>query len=163
MKIISEGVLVIASSKALITEYKDKKFDYNFPDGISKLLKEHKIIALTTSEGDNLIIEFDNSKDLKLQCDKEFNQMLKLDMNDELLILSHSEFTQICDKNGDYHNYKWPIQKIEGLSSGTYSVNIKVENLTDRFEEFNAYFRLVIQMEKYKGVGIINEVKEIGH
>ena len=98
-----------------------------------------------------------------MQFDREIDQIIKLDKNDELLILSHSEFTQICDKNGDYHNYKWPIHKIEGFSSGTYSVNIKVENLTDRFEEFNAYFRLIIQMEKYNGIGLINEVKEIGY
>lgn len=148
MKIISEGVLILASAKGLANEYVDKEFDYDFPNGISKLLNEHIIIALTTSDGDNLIVDFKKELDLNDSFEKEINQYIKLEKQDDLLILSHAEFTQICDKNGDCKKYKWPIQKIEQLDSGIYHVNIRVENLRDRFDEFNAYFRLTIWMNK---------------
>lgn len=151
MKIISEGVLVLASANGLAKEFVDKEFDYEFTNGISKLLNDHIIIALTTSDGDNLIVDFKTELDSKESFDKEINQYIRLDGQDDLLILSHAEFTQICNKNGDYKKYQWPIHKVGQLDSGIYHVNIKVENLHDRFDEFNAYFRLTIRMSKTNG------------
>lgn len=162
MKIISEGVLVLASANGLSKEYKDKEFDYDFPNGISNLLNEHIIIALTTSDGDNLIVDFKKELDSNELFDKEINQYIKLDGHDDLLILSHAEFTQICDENGDYKKYKWPIQKVGQLDSGIYHVNIRVEDLGDRFDEYNAYFRLIIRMNKTnKIIDLQNDVIDI--
>jgi hypothetical protein len=164
MRIISEGVFVLASAKGLAKEYINKEFDYDFPNGISKLLNEHIIIALTTSDGDNLIVDFKKELDSNESFEKEINQYIKLDEQDDLLILSHAEFTQICDENGDYKEYKWPIQKIEQLDSGIYHVNIRVENLRDRFDEFNAYFRLTICINKTNDTtASMNEVIDISN
>jgi hypothetical protein len=162
MKIISEGVLVLASAKGLENEYRDKEFDFDFPNGISKLLNENIIIALTTSGGDNLIVDFSVGVDSNVPFDKVINQFIKLNDNDDLLILSHADFTQICSKNGDLKKYGWPIQKLEHLDSGIYSVSIKIENIEDRFDEYQAYFRLTIEMNKYfDGMDFENEVFEI--
>jgi uncharacterized Rmd1/YagE family protein len=54
----TEGVLVIASSNALKEKYENEAFDYNFPDGIQDLIEKNTIIAITNSNGDNLIVEF---------------------------------------------------------------------------------------------------------
>ncbi len=163
MKILSEGVLVLASAKGLSKEYKEKEFDYDFPKGISTLLNEHILIALTTSEGDDLLIDFKNELDSNAPFDKEINQYIQLEEQDDLLILSHAAFTQLCDAKGDYKKYKWPIQKLEQLDPGMYHVTIRVEDLCDRFDEFDAYFRLTIRMNKTtERMDLPNEVIDIG-
>lgn len=64
IKIISEGVLVLASSEGLKEEYKNKEFDYNFPNGIQNLLNSNQVIAINTLDGDDLLIEIIKDKEL---------------------------------------------------------------------------------------------------
>lgn len=163
MKISTEGVLVFASAQGLCNEYKDKEFDYDFPNGLSKLLEQQAIIALTTSDGDNLIIEFVDNKTIQENFDKEIEQVITLSPKDKLLILSHAEFTQICDANGDSENYRWPIEKIESIEAGKYLVNIKVKNTSSEFEKHEAYFKLTVSMTKIENSKISNEVLEISN
>lgn len=161
MKIITEGVLVFASAQGLFREYKNKAFDYNFPNGLSKLLEQQTIIALTTSEGDDLIIEFVENNTILENFDKEIKQVITLSNNDKLLILSHAEFSQICDAHGDSENYPWPIEKIENIEAGKFLVKIKVKNTSNEFEKYEAYFKLTVSLTKIENSEIHNEVIEI--
>jgi hypothetical protein len=162
MKIISEGVLVLASSQGLIQEFSEKEFNYDFPDGLTKLLKEQKIIALLTSEGDDLLIDIQENEELNSDnFDKVVSQYLNFKEKDELLLLSHAEFTMICRKGGNYKSYGWPVKKLAGLSEGTYRFDIGIDDVSERFEEFNAYFKLTISLNKVEGNKTGNKVMEI--
>jgi hypothetical protein len=163
IKISTEGLLVFASAQGLLKTYQHTKFDYDFPDGISGLLNEQIAIALLTSSGNNIIIEFAHeSLTPSSNIQKEINQYLRLDPNDELLILTHAEFTQICSGGGDYNNHGYPIQKIKDLEAGTYQLNIKVENVEAQFETLQAYFRLWVTLKKTShGQDFKNTVIEI--
>ena len=94
--------------------------------------------------------------------DKEIEQAILISNNDELLILSHAEFTQICDENGDSENYGWPIEKIETIEAGNYLVNIKVKNTSSEFEKYEAYFKLSVSMKKMDSREMGNEVLDLG-
>ena len=111
-KLITEGVLIIASSNSLKRKYKNEEFNYDFPDGISQLIFDNSIITITNSGGDSLLVEFSMEKELDItEYDKVIEQSIELSENDELLILSHAEFTMICRKDGDFRNDKcWPIK-----------------------------------------------------
>ena len=56
MHLNTEGVFVLASSKGLQLEYGAKEFDYRFPEGLDNLLEASRAIALTTSDGDDLVV-----------------------------------------------------------------------------------------------------------
>jgi hypothetical protein len=149
MKILNEGVLILASAKKLAEEYADKFFNYDFPDGLSKLLGENSIVALTTSDGDDIVLEVLTKKEKLIgDFDKVITQWIELKSGDQLLILTHGEFTQICSKKGDYKIAGWPIKKIEGYEQGVYKVKIGVEDFRDNFDEIEAYFRLTISIAK---------------
>ncbi len=160
MEISTEGVLVLASAKALSETYQQQEFNYDFPEGLSELLGKRAIIALQTSSGDELILDFDNSHESEGELEKEINQYITLAADDELLILSHAEFTQICSQNkGDYRQYRSEVEKAESMESGTYHVNVKVYSLD--FDDYEAYFKLVISMAKVEVADSVNEVVEI--
>lgn len=160
MKISTEGVLFLASAKKLAEEYMDKSFNYDFPQGLSKLLDGNSIIALTTSDGDNVVLDIlPDGEKLTGDFDKVITQWIELKIDDQLLILSHAEFTQICTKKGDYKIYGWPVKKID-KGPGLYQVRIGVDDFRDNFDEIEAYFRLTISILKSEEKGI-NEVMEI--
>lgn len=164
MKIVTGGVLVLASSKGLKEEYLDKEFDYEFPDGINKLLSEQKIVALTTSDGDDIVLDIKINTSLPtVDFYKEIDQFITLMSEDELLILSHAEFTGICRKKGDHVIYGWPVKKIEGLSKGTYHCNIGVENVSNDFDKYQAYFKLTITLNRVEIIKHKNRVFEISY
>lgn len=160
MKLVTEGVLVLASSKGLIEEYQNKDFNYDFPEGLNNLLDEHKIIALTTEKGDDLLIDIKQNVDLPTtNFDNEINQCLSFQPKDELLILSHANFTQICRFNkGNYKHYRWPVKKIEGFDKGTYHFNIAVEDVSGEFEKYNAYYKVTITINKADNSKMTNKV-----
>ncbi len=160
MKISTEGVLFLASAKKLAEEYMDKSFNYDFPQGLSKLLDGNSIIALTTSDGDNVVLDIlPDGEKLTGDFDKVITQWIELKIDDQLLILSHAEFTQICTKKGDYKIYGWPVKKID-KGPGLYQVRIGVDDFRDNFDEIETYFRLTISIRKSEEKGI-NEVMEI--
>lgn len=162
-KIITEGVLLICSSKALINEYHNKAFDYNFPGGLAKLLGDNSIIALTTSEGDDLAIETKKGGSLRRSdFDKIIVQVMHFRAGDELLIMSHADFTMICDKGGDYRDYRWPIKYSEKIDPGNYKIEIGITDVSNEFDKYDAYFKLVINLSTYDAEMTPNQVFEIG-
>jgi len=164
-KIITEGVLVLASSSALKDKYNFEEFDYDFPNGFSDLSDSNSIIALTTSEGDDLqvIIQSENSLQ-KSKYDKVITQYLNIQKSDELLILSHAEFIMICNrKNGDYKEYGWPIKFKESIESGQYKVELGIKDVSEEFEKYQAYFVIKINIERTSDTLTPNEVFDIGH
>lgn len=164
IRISTEGVLVLASAKRLKEEYTGIEFDYDFPEGLNKLLNERTIIALLTSAGDDLVINvnLDDSKTNRVY-EKEIEQFIIMEEEDSLLILNHANFTLICDTcNGDFQKFGWPIQKIDNLEPGAYYLMIGVEDFTQRIEEIDASFRLTIDIEKTSDFVIgSNQVLEI--
>ncbi len=157
MNISTEGVLVLASAQGLSNEYKDKEFDYDFPEGLSNLLEKHTIIALQTSDGDELLIDFVENMDSE-EFDKEINQIIDLQTNDTLLVLSHAEFSN----NGKINDYLSNILKIENIEAGKYHVKFRIKNVSEEFDEYEAYFKLSISMNKVENSNLRNEVFEIG-
>ncbi|MCR1026863.1 hypothetical protein NQT66_18735 [Cellulophaga baltica] len=149
-KLTTEGVLIIASSNSLKRKYENDEFDYNFPDGISSLMMDNSIIAITNSGGDNLLVDFILEKDIDItEFDKVIEQSIELSENDELLILSHADFTMICSKDGNYKNEKcWPIKFSNPIEKGKYLVQIAVVDVEEEFEKYNAYFKVTINLMK---------------
>ena len=162
-KLTTEGVLIIASSNSLKEKYKTDEFNYDFPDGLSQLILNNSIIAITNSGGDNLLVEFSLEKELDIiEFDKIIEQSIELSENDELLILSHTEFTMICDNDGDYKNdNSWPIKFSKPIEKGKFQVQIAVIDVEEEFEKYNAYFKVNINLKKISEVLTTNFVCEL--
>ena len=143
--------------------YQDKDFNYDFPEGLSELLNNQKIIAITTPEGDNLLIEVIQNEELpENDFDNEIDQFISFESEDELLILSHADFTQICHfKKGNCKEFRWPIQKSEGFDKGTYHFNIGIEDVSNEYEKYEAYYKVTITIKKVESMGVKNKVVEI--
>jgi hypothetical protein len=163
--IVTEGVLVIASSSALKSEYSEKEFDYDFPNGLSRLLDKNNVIALTTSEGDDLkiTIELDTPIDWT-KYEKVINQYLTItDENDELLIMSHAEFTMICrHKKGDYKKYGQSLEFVNRLKKGLYKIEIGIIYTGDDYDKHQTSFNLKINISETQEDVNSNEVFDIG-
>ena len=145
----TEGVLIIASSNALKKKYNTQEFDYNFPEGLDELIKQNLLVAITHSGGDYLIAECIYSKDLDyLEFDKVIEQSIKLSEDDELLVLSHAEFTMICDKDGDYKNFGSPVTYVKSNLNGMIKIQIGVIDTTEEFDKYQAYFRIKINIKE---------------
>lgn len=163
MEISTEGVLILASAKGLANEYKDKEFNYSFPEGLADILDQHTAIALMTSDGDELRVEFEETDETP---DKEIIRYIRLLPEDELLVLCHSDFTTICDNyNGDYTQYSRSVEKLENIAEGLYEVTIKVWNPKeideDEEEEEEWFFKLSVSMKPVTEAPEGNEVTEI--
>lgn len=100
-----EGVLVLASHKNLKKHYENRDFNYDFPNGISELLREKIIIAI-----DCLDYDFKTIFEREKISEWLFGYIgaIKFEKDDELLVLHHGDFTMICNNhNGDYKSYGW--------------------------------------------------------
>ena len=110
----TEGVLLVCSKKGLKSYFLDKEFEYNFPEGILPLINSGIVVALTTEsseevKGELIDIGMNDYKGYKLAGE----QNLHIEQDDELHVLSHSEFTQICSNNkGDIGTFKFWNEKI---------------------------------------------------
>lgn len=162
LKIITEGVLVLASANALTAEYNDKAFDYDFPEGLEKLINENEIIALLTSSGDILNIKTQVEQPLdRTKFDTVLVQQLKFSVMDALLIMSHADFTMICDQGGNYMTYFMPLKFVEPLFPGNYEFEIGIKNVEDEFEKYQACFELTINISRFEGEMKPNAIVEI--
>lgn len=102
----TDGVLIICSKIGLKKFYSDKEFDYDFPDGILPLINLGIIIALVTESSEEIKGKvFDGAMDDYKGYNLVGEQNLFIEEDDELFVLSHSEFTQICS------NHKGDIEK----------------------------------------------------
>lgn len=161
-KMFTEGVLVIASSNSLKEKYALEEFDYNFPDGIQDLIRNKSIIAITNSGGDSLLIDFKVNDEIDITTyDKVIEQNILLLENDELLILSHAEFTSICCKKGDYKVYGWPIKLAKSIPKGQHLVQIAVNDVSEEYEKYNAYFRVTINLKEQSEEKVENFICEL--
>lgn len=167
MEISTEGVLVLASAKGLANAYQDQTFDYSFPEGLAGILDEYTIIALQTSDGDELVVEFEETETDETP-DNEIIRYIRLMPEDELLVLSHADFTMICSNNqGDYKQYNRPVEKLGNIEAGLYEVKIKVWNPKEvdeddeDEEEEDWFFRLSVSMKPVTEALHENEVIEI--
>lgn len=117
------GVLLFCSKVGLKNYFATREFDYSFPDGILPLIEAGIVAAVVTESGEDItgeirIMEGINDKpDYELATGTKF----KIAENDEILVLSHSEFTSLCaDKKGDVDNFEFWGEKIalSGLKTG---------------------------------------------
>lgn len=118
----TEGVLVLCSKIGLQKYFADKEFDYTFPEGILPLVNLGIVVALVTESGDEVkgkVIDeaMNEYKGYRLLG----QQNLFIEEEDELYVLSHSEFTQICSNNkGAIDSFSFWNDKImvKGIRAG---------------------------------------------
>jgi len=162
MKIFTEGVLILASAQALRTEYHNKKFNYDFPEGLNDLLSDHRIIALTTNNGNNILVEFYIDQELpKSEYSKQIKQFIRIQEFDELLVLSHADFTMLCNKEGKTELFSWPIKKIQNLKSSIYIVSIGIEDTTNNYEKYGVYFKISIALNPVAQSDCMNNILDV--
>ncbi len=110
-----EGVLILCSSNRLKEYYKDKEYNYDYPNGLSDLLRQKRLIAIDSKD-----YQYSTILEREKITEWSFGYYNSIDFtdNDELLILHYGDFTMICDNhNGDYKSYGWkhiialPIEK----------------------------------------------------
>ena len=172
MKIASfetEGVLIIANTTKIKSYYQDKEFDYSYPEGLSDLILKGMIHVITTDEtAENLNFIYDESLiDLNRWEYNESYNYLKVEEGDEIRLVSHATFTQMCDSyKGDLnahiensvqiHNILNPDFKIDqerlylenpkiDLSVGINRVNVYTNTVAGQnfLPEFTFLFELV--------------------
>lgn len=95
--------------------------------------------------------------------DKIIVQYLSTDLEDELLIMNHAEFTMICDKGGNHVDYGWPIQYKESILKGIYEIQIGIRYTGNEFEEHQAYYEVKLNLKKAETKGIANQVMDFGN
>jgi hypothetical protein len=123
----TSGVLLLCSKKGLQKYYADKEFNYDFPEGILPLINEGIILAVVTESGEDVVGQVRISE--SLNGDHEYlptiDNKFFLDVDDEIFLLSHAEFTQICDSHrGDIAAFSFWDEKIsiKNAQQGWYSV-----------------------------------------
>lgn len=110
----TSGVLLVCSKKGLKKYFVDNIFSYNYPDGILPLINNGSVIALTTEssedvKGEVMDISMNDFKGYRLYGEQNFF----IEEEDEIYILSHSEFTQICSNHsGDIDAFSFWNEKI---------------------------------------------------
>jgi len=163
-RIITEGVFILASSSSLVNKYSEVEFDYDFPYGFLDLLENNAVIAISTPEGDQLNVNTQINRPLnRLDFDKVICQYLNFDKSDELLMLSHAEFTMICANNkGNYSEYGWPLSFHEKMEKGRYKIEFGIKDVSEDFEKYQAYYSVIINISKSDDELVTNEVCEIG-
>lgn len=101
----TEGVLIIANITKCKEYYSDKPFDYNYPSGLAALLAKGIIHIVTTDEDvEQIDFTFDPEEiDLNSWKYHDSYNYLRVETNDEIRLISHASFTQMCDQHkGDF-------------------------------------------------------------
>lgn len=125
--ISTEGVFILTSAIGLAQHYSHQEFDYDYPEGLMDVINKGVTAALTTENGDDLrVIITDESLDAYEGFDVIGSYPFQILPNDTVYLLSHAEFTQICDQYKGtidaYDFYDAPDQ-VEGLVPGWYQVD----------------------------------------
>lgn len=119
----TDGVLLLCSKKGLKKYYKEREFNYDFPEGILPLVNQGIVAAIVTESGDDVtgeIIIMGGMNDKENYTLSSENKLF-IEPEDDLFILSHSEFTQICNNHqGDIDDFDFWNEKImiSNLRSG---------------------------------------------
>jgi hypothetical protein len=111
----TDGVLLLCSKKGLKKYFSDKEFNYDFPEGILPLINSGIALAIITESGEEVTGELrimggmNDKSDYEIASENKFY----IEDNDEIFILSHSEFTQVCsNNNGDLDTFEFWNEKI---------------------------------------------------
>jgi hypothetical protein len=156
----TEGLLILASANALKAYYSSNEFIYEFPQGVFPLIQVNGVFALITEERvEKLTITEGNQIEIPLSKEKwqgnDKAYTISIQEEDELLLLDHSAFTQICSwHQGDYKLFslykinKWKIEA--GVCEITYA---------QKKQEGSC--KLVINLRKLGGERLINESYDI--
>jgi hypothetical protein len=111
----TDGVLFLCSKNGLKKYYQERNFNYDFPEGIIPLVNQGIVAAIITESGEDVAGEI---RIMETMTDKEnytisAENKFFIESEDELFLLSHTEFTQICDsKKGDIDNFDFWNEKI---------------------------------------------------
>jgi hypothetical protein len=66
----------------------------------------------------------------------------------------------ICTKKGDYKLYGFPITFVK-ISKGRHLIQIAVNDVSDEFEKYNAYFKVTINLIQNIDESIDNFICEL--
>lgn len=141
----TSGVLLICSKIGLKKYFSNNTFDYNYPDGIIPLINNGSVIALTTESSEDIkgeLIDFsmNDYKGYRLYGEQNFF----IEKEDEIYVLSHSEFTQICSNHhGDIDAFSFWDKKImvDNLRAGWAIAFTHCKMRSD-----SMYLRTIIQL-----------------
>ncbi|AZA49379.1 hypothetical protein EG346_14865 [Chryseobacterium carnipullorum] len=100
----TEGVLMMVNISKCKQYYADQAFNYDYPEGLADLITKGIVHIITTDEGiETIIWEFDPSRiNLDEWEYKGSYNYLDVAEGDEVRLVSHADFTQMCDHhNGD--------------------------------------------------------------
>lgn len=97
----TEGVLIIVNTTKCKAYYADRAFNYSYPSGLSELILKGIIHIITTEETvENLNFVFDEAEiDLNRWEYNESYNYLDVSVNDEIRLVNHATFTQMCDSH----------------------------------------------------------------
>jgi hypothetical protein len=111
----TDGVLLLCSKKGLEKFFREREFNYDFPEGILPLVNQGIVAAIITESGEEVVGEIrimEGMNDKENYTVSSENKFF-LESEDELFLLSHSEFTQICDsKKGDIDKFDFWNEKV---------------------------------------------------
>lgn len=156
----TSGVLLVCSKKGLKKYFSNNTFSYSYPEGILPLINNGSVIALTTEssediKGELIDISMNDYKGYKLYGEQNFF----IEEDDEIYILSHSEFTQICSNHsGDIDAFNFWDKKImvDNLRSGWAIAFTHCKMRSD-----SMYLRTIIQLIYTKDRFPYSEVSSI--
>ena len=100
-----EGVLILCSSNRLKDFFETNEFSYDYPKGLSELLRQNIIIAIDSKDYEySTILEKVKITDWRFG----YYNSINFTDDDKLLILHHGDFAMICNNyRGDYKSYGW--------------------------------------------------------
>jgi hypothetical protein len=111
----TSGVLLVVAKSALKAAFATTPFNYDFPEGLLPLISSGGLLAVVTESGEEvkgrLLIDAstENTAGFTLLATQKFYAAA----DDEIVVLSHSEFTQIADwHKGDMDAYAFRDKKI---------------------------------------------------
>jgi hypothetical protein len=159
----SAGVLLLCSKKGLKNYFSDKEFDYDFPEGILPLLNAGIVAAVVTESGEEVAVQIGDFDLASVQNIADYQQAplqkLYFAEADELLVLAHSEFTQICSNHqGNTDIFKFWEEKISlpNPPAGWYLLKSAAKICDEP-----PYLELVFQIESVAAEPILSPATEI--
>jgi hypothetical protein len=153
----TNGVLVIANTTKLKGQFDNSEFNYDYPEGLSGLIKDG-IIHIITTEGDVKTVSFafdKNEVDMAKWKLNDSNNFLNVEEGDTVRILSHGDFTRACSGNGgDFDSYAedsfFGKERVYGRApkidfpAGYYKVNVYTKTKLRKY----AFPEFIFVMEK---------------
>ncbi|MFM2387582.1 MAG: hypothetical protein RL660_2339 [Bacteroidota bacterium] len=133
VEFLTEGVLIIANITKCKEYYADKEFDYAYPEGLSDLLINGVIHIITTEEHvEEIHFIFDNEAFEFTEIDRrgktwlhsESYNYMKVDEGDEVRLISHADFTQMCNNHkGDLEAQIDSALRIRNILNPNYPID----------------------------------------